>query len=46
VKELITEFEKRINAEMRQQKKLDIVEERDLRKGELFEKYIAKMLYK
>jgi len=46
VKELITEFEKRINAEMRQQKKLDIVEERDLRKEELFEKYIAKMLYK
>jgi len=33
-----------MNAEVRQQEKLDTVEERDFRRGELPEKYTAKML--
>ena len=35
-----------MNAEVRQQKKLDIAEERDFRRRELPEKYMAKMLYR
>ena len=34
-----------MNAEVRRQEKLDIVEERDFRKGELPGKFTAKMLY-
>ena len=34
-----------MNTEMRRQEKIDIVEERDFKKGELPEKFIAKMLY-
>ena len=45
-KELVVEFKKRINLEVRRQKKLDRVEERDFRRGELLEKYMAKMLYR
>jgi len=41
----MTEFEERINTEVRRQEKLDIVEKRDFRRRELPEKYIAKMLY-
>ena len=44
-KEVVTEFEGRINAGVRRQKKLDVVEEQDFRE-ELLEKYIAKILYK
>jgi len=35
-----------MSAEVRRQKKLDIVEEKDFRRRELLRKYIAKMLYK
>jgi len=34
-----------MNAEIRRQEKLDIAEERDFRRGELSEKFIAKILY-
>ena len=33
-----------MNAEVRQQEKLDMIEKRDFRRGELPEKYTAKML--
>jgi len=46
VKKVITEFEGRINTEVRKQEKLDLVEEQDFRRGELPEKYTAKILYK
>ena len=45
VKEVVVEFKGRINAEVRRQKKLDMAEERDFRKGELPGKYTAKILY-
>ena len=35
-----------MNTEVRQQEKLDIAEERDIRRRKLPEKFIAKMLYK
>ena len=44
-KEIVVKFEGRINAEVRRQEKLDIIEERDFRRGELLEKYMTKMLY-
>ena len=34
-----------MNAEIRRQEKLDLAEEKDFRRGELPEKYIAKILY-
>ena len=45
-KEVVVEFEGRLNAEVRKQEKLDMAEERDFKRGELLEKYIEKMLYK
>ena len=39
-------FKGRINIEVRRQERLDMVEERDFRRGELLEKFIAKMLYR
>jgi len=44
-KELVAEFEGRMNAEVRRQEKLDVVEKKDFRRGELSGKYTAKMLY-
>ena len=44
-KELVVEFERSKNAEVRRQERLDLTEEKDCRRGELPEKYIAKMLY-
>jgi len=46
VREVLEEFERRMNAEVRRQEKLDIAEERDFRRGELPEKFTAKMLYR
>ena len=46
VKELVAEFKGRISTKVRRQEKLDMVEEKDFRKGELLEKYVAKMLYR
>ena len=45
-REALEEFEGRMNAEIRRQEKLDIVEEKDIRRGKLPEKYIAKILYR
>jgi len=45
-KEAVEEFERRISAEVRRQEKLDIMEEKDFKKGELLENYMAKILYK
>ena len=45
-KKAVEEFERRISAEVRRQEKLDIMEEKDFKKGELLENYMAKILYK
>ena len=45
VKKLVAEFEGREKAEVRRQEKLDQVEERDFRRGEVPGRYIARMLY-
>jgi len=44
-KKLVVEFEGRMEAEVRKQEKLDLVEEKDFRRGELPGKYTAKILY-
>jgi len=44
--EALEEFEGRMNAEIRRQEKIDMVEERDFRRRELLGKFIAKMLYR
>jgi len=41
----VNEFEGRMNAEVRRQKKIDMAEEEDFRRRELPRKFIAKMLY-
>ena len=46
MKKVVAEFEKRLSIEVRKQKKLDRTEERNFRKEELPEKYIARILYK
>ena len=43
-KKLVAEFEGRMNAEVRRQEKLDVVEEKDFRKRELPGKYTAKIV--
>ena len=45
VKEVVAEFKEKVNTKIRRQEKLDIVEERDFRRGELPGKYITKILY-
>jgi len=45
MKEVVAEFERRINVEVRQQEMLEMVEERDFRRRELSGKYTVKMLY-
>jgi len=44
-REIVIEFEVRVNAEVRRQEKLDMAKEKDFRKGKLPGKYMAKMLY-
>ena len=44
-REVLEEFEGRMNAEVRRQEKLDIAEEKDFRREELPGKFTAKMLY-
>ena len=44
-KEALEEFEGRMDAEVRRQEKLDMVEKKDFRREELPGKYTAKMLY-
>ena len=38
-------FEGRMSAEVRRQEKLDIIEKKNFKRGELPRKYMAKMLY-
>ena len=45
-RELVAKFEGRINIEIKKQKKLDITEEKNFKRGKLLEKYITKMLYR
>ena len=44
-REVLEEFEGRMNAEVRRQEKLDMEEEKDFRRGELPGKFTAKILY-
>jgi len=44
-REALEEFEERINAEVRRQEKIEMAEERDLRRRDLPERFTAKMLY-
>ena len=46
VREILEEFEGRMSVEVRRQEKLDMVEEKNFRRGELLGKYTAKMLYR
>ena len=46
MKEVVAMFKKRLSTEIRRQEKLEIAEKRYFMKGELSEKYIAKILYK
>jgi len=43
--EALEEIEGRMSAEVRRQEKLDMVEERDFKRGELPGKFTARMLY-
>ena len=45
-KKVVVEFERRINTEVRSQKKLNTIEEKDFIKGELLRKYMVRMLYR
>ena len=45
-KEIVVEFKRRVNAEVRKQERIDRVKERNFLRRELLEKYIAKMLYR
>jgi len=45
MKEAVVEFEGRMSAEVRRQEKLDRIEERDFRRGNLPGKYTARILY-
>ena len=44
-REAVGEFERRMSAEIKRQEKLDRMEKKDFRRGELLEKYTTKMLY-
>jgi len=41
----LEEFEERMDVKVRKQERIDRVEERDFRRGELLGKHIAKFLY-
>ena len=45
-REAVEEFQGRISAKVRRQENLDIMKEKDFRRGELLGKYMAKMLYR
>jgi len=45
-REVLEEFEGRMNAEVRKQERLDMAEEKDFRRGELPGKFMAKILYR
>jgi len=43
---MVVNFEEKVNTEVRKQKKVNMAEERDLRKREWLRKYIAEILYR
>jgi len=43
--EALKEFKGRMSVEVRRQEKIDMVEERDFRRGELLGRFTVKMLY-
>jgi len=45
-KEAIADFEERMEAKVRKQEKLDLIEEQDFKREKLLKKYIVKMLYR
>ena len=45
IKKVVVKFEIRIIVEVRRKEKLYMIEERNFRRGELLEKYMAKILY-
>ena len=45
VKEVITEFERRMNTEVKRLEKFNLVKEQDFKRGELPGKYTIKILY-
>jgi len=44
-KEVVAKFERRMSTKVRKLEKLDLIKQQDFRKGELPEKYTAKILY-
>jgi len=44
-KEVVAKFEGRMSTKVRKLEKLDLIKQQDFRKGELPEKYTAKILY-
>ena len=46
IEKVVVKFEERINTEVRRQKKLNMIEERNFKRGKLLGKFIAKMLYR
>lgn len=46
IKEIVTKFERRLSVEVRRQAKIEKIEDKDFKRGELLEKYIAFLLYK
>ena len=46
MREVLVEFEERMEAEVRRQEKINRVEKRDFKRGKLPEKFIARMLYR
>ena len=46
IKKIVAEFKRKINAEVRQQKKLDMAKKKNFRRRELPGKYTIKILYK
>jgi len=45
-REVVEKFEGRMSTEIRKQEKLDRIEEKNFRRGELLGKHMAKMLYR
>jgi len=45
-REVVEEFEGRMSAEIRKQEKVDRIEKKNFKRGELLGKYMAKMLYR
>jgi len=45
-REALEEFKGRMNAEVKRQEKIEMVKERDFRRGDLLERFITKILYR